>query len=111
VSADAERLDGALRALVDPKRRTILGIVHGRALPVGEIAARLDMSQQVASHHLAVLREAGLVTEQRDGTRHLYMVRTDGFRIMQDYLADFWPARLTALKQASERTARKRARG
>jgi DNA-binding transcriptional ArsR family regulator len=111
VTAAAERLDSALRALADANRRTILGVIRDRARPVGEIAEKVAMSQQAVSHHLSVLRGAGLVTEQREGTRHLYAVRADGLGIVQDYLGGFWPAQLTNLKRAAEKTARSRRDG
>jgi DNA-binding transcriptional ArsR family regulator len=61
------------------------------------------MSQQAVSHHLRVRRDAGLVTEQRDRTRHLFMVRTDGLHAVGEFLDGFWPARLAALKQVAIR--------
>jgi DNA-binding transcriptional ArsR family regulator len=103
----AAELDTALRALADGTRRTILAVVRDRPRAVGEIAGEVAMSQQAVSHHLRVLRGAGLVTEQREGTRHLFSVRSDGFDVVQAYLSDFWPAHLVALKAASERAARR----
>jgi DNA-binding transcriptional ArsR family regulator len=111
VSPATEELDAALRALADGNRRRILELVRDLPRPVGEIADRVAMSQQAVSHHLSVLRGAGLVTEQRDGTRHLYVVRTDGFGVVQQYLGGFWPAHLADLKRAAERAARARAHG
>ena len=95
-------LDGALRALADGNRRAILGVIRSAPRPVGELAAELALSQQTASHHLRVLRSAGLVTETRDGTRHLFAVDTDGFAAVRSYLDDFWPTKLEALKRAVE---------
>jgi DNA-binding transcriptional ArsR family regulator len=102
----ATGLDVALRALADGTRRTILAVVRDRPLAVGEIAGEVAVSQQAVSHHLRVLRGAGLVHEQREGTRHLFSVRSDGFDVVQAYLTDFWPTHLAALKRASERAAR-----
>ncbi|MGN6203908.1 ArsR/SmtB family transcription factor, partial [Humibacter sp.] len=65
-------------------------------------AARLELSQQITSHHLRVLRDAGLVEESRDGTRHLFVVRTDGLAAVRDYLDGFWPTQLARLKAAVE---------
>lgn len=95
-------LDAALRALADGNRRTILTLVQDRPLAVGEIADRTALSQQTVSHHLRVLRNAGLVTERRDGTRHLFAVRTDGLAVVREFLDDFWPTHLAALKRAAE---------
>jgi DNA-binding transcriptional ArsR family regulator len=96
-------LDAALRALSDPTRRAVLSLVRDEPRAVGEIATHVGASQQVVSHHLRVLRAAGLVEESRVGTRHLFVVRPDGFRVVQEYLEAFWPARLRALKRAAER--------
>ncbi|MBJ7598024.1 MAG: ArsR family transcriptional regulator [Candidatus Nephthysia bennettiae] len=98
----APALDAALRALADGNRRRILSLVRDRAGAVGEIADQVSMSQQAVSHHLRVLRGAGLVTEQREGTRHLFRVRTDGLRVVEEFLDGFWPAHLAVLKRAAE---------
>jgi DNA-binding transcriptional ArsR family regulator len=99
-------VDAALRALADPSRRRILSVVRDRARAVGEIADAVAMSQQAVSHHLQVLHGAGLVTQQRERTRHLFMVRTDGLLVVRDFLDGFWPTHLAALKAAAEAEAR-----
>jgi DNA-binding transcriptional ArsR family regulator len=98
-------IDASLRALADENRRTILSLVRDQPLSVGDIAEQVDVTQQAVSHHLAVLKKAGLVDETRDGTRHLFAVRTDGFAGVRSYLDDFWPNKLTALKKAVEDAA------
>lgn len=107
MSVPAEELDAALRALADGNRRRILALVRERPRAVGEIAERVAMSQQAVSHHLRVLRGAGLVTERRERTRHLFVVRTDGLRAVRDFLDGFWPSHLAALKQVAEAEARR----
>jgi DNA-binding transcriptional ArsR family regulator len=101
-------LDAALRALADKNRRAILDVVRHEPRAVGEIAAETQLSQQVVSHHLRTLRSARLVTEERQATRHLFVVRAEGMEVVQEFLAGFWPSRLEALKAAAERTARSR---
>ena len=103
--AAAEDLDAALRALADRNRRRILALVRDQPRAVGEIAEQVAMSQQAVSFHLRVLRGAGLVTERRERTRHLFVVRTDGLRAVREFLDGFWPTRLAALKQAAEAEA------
>jgi len=102
---EAATLDVALRALADENRRTILSLVCDQPLAVGDIATQVDVTQQAVSHHLGVLKKAGLVDETRDGTRHLFAVRTDGFEAVRSYLDDFWPTKLAALKKAVEDAA------
>ena len=108
MTAEPVPLDATLRALADGNRRAILAVVRDQPRAVGEIAADVAMSQQAVSHHLRVLRGAGLVTETRDGTRHLFMVRTDGFDVVRQFVDGFWPTQLAALKAAAEKTARSR---
>ncbi len=95
-------LDLALKALADGNRRAILRLIQGQARPVTEIAEAVGLSQQATSHHLSVLRRAGLATYTREQTKHLFAVNTDGLAAVRAYLDDFWPAKLTALKLAAE---------
>lgn len=95
-------LDKALRALADANRRAILAVVRAGPRPVGQIADEVGLSQQTTSHHLGVLRAAGLARSTRDGTRHLFAVDTDGLAAVRAYLDEFWPTRLAALKTAIE---------
>jgi DNA-binding transcriptional ArsR family regulator len=98
----AEALDQTFHALADPNRRAILAIVRHKRAAVGEVAQALGLSQQIVSHHLKVLREAGLVTGSRSGTRHLFAVRVEGLAVAKGFFDDFWPERLSALKRAVE---------
>lgn len=104
--AHAGEVDAALRALADPSRRRILSVVRDAPKAVGDIADEVAMSQQAVSFHLRVLRGAGLVTEHRERTRHLFVVRTDALRVVQDFLGTFWPTHLETLKDAAEAEAR-----
>jgi DNA-binding transcriptional ArsR family regulator len=108
VTGQAEIVNGALSALADGTRRRILARVRDQPRAVGEIAQQLGMSQQIVSHHLRVLKGAGLVTEQRDRTRHLFLVRTDGLAAVRDFLDGFWPAHLAGLKRVAEAEAKRR---
>ncbi|WP_129667059.1 ArsR/SmtB family transcription factor [Phytoactinopolyspora endophytica] len=98
----APDLDQALRALADGNRRAILSVVRSGPRSVGRIADEVGLSQQTTSHHLGVLRAAGLASRTRDGTRHLFAVDTDGLAAVRAYLDEFWPTKLAALKTAIE---------
>lgn len=102
---EALSLDQAFHALSDGNRRAILALVRDGRRPVGGIASELGLSQQIVSHHLKVLREAGLVSGTRSGTRHLYAVRVEGLAVSKAFFDDFWPERLTLLKVAIENAA------
>ena len=92
--------DAALKALAEPHRRTILTLVATEPRPVGDIAGHLDITPQAVSQHLKVLREAGLVDERREGTRHLFVVNPAGFSAVQEFLASFWAEHLARLHTA-----------
>lgn len=95
-------LDLALRALADANRRAILRVIRSAPQPVGAIAEDVGLSQQTTSHHLGVLRKAGLAVGTREGTRHLFAVDTDGLAAVRSYLDDFWPGKLADLKTVIE---------
>jgi DNA-binding transcriptional ArsR family regulator len=95
-------LDRALRAVADSNRRAILAVIRGGPRSVGEIAEELGLSQQVTSHHLGVLRTARLADATRIGRQHLFSAQTDGLQVVQIFLNDFWPTKLSALKAAVE---------
>ena len=95
-----------LTALVEPRRRAILRLVRDEPLPAGEIARHFDVSQQAISHHLQVLREAGLVEVRPERQRRLYVVRPEGLDVLAEELAGFWSGALARLKAAVERGER-----
>jgi DNA-binding transcriptional ArsR family regulator len=101
-SEPAPHLDLALRALADANRRAILAAIRSGSRSVGSVAEEVGLSQQTTSHHLAVLRAAGLATGTRERTRHLFAVNTDGLAAVRAYLDGFWPTKLAALKAAVE---------
>jgi DNA-binding transcriptional ArsR family regulator len=104
-------MEAALRAIAEPRRRRILQLVSKRELSAGEIAARFDVTRPAVSQHLTVLREAGLLTERRDGTRRLYRARPQGLDDVRAFLDQFWGERLDALKEAAENEERRKGRG
>jgi DNA-binding transcriptional ArsR family regulator len=90
----------ALKALAEPRRRELLQILKDEGIQtVGALASRVEVTQQAVSLHLKVLEEAGLVEARREGTKHLYAVRPEGFRPVQEFVAGFWGEHLAALKR------------
>ena len=96
----------ALKAIAEPRRRAILRLVRDDELASGEIARHFDFTGPAISQHLGVLKEAGLVTERRDGTRRLYRARGEGFADVRAFLEDFWDEGLDRLRDAAERAQR-----
>ena len=72
-------------------------------MPVGEIAAGVPVSRPAVSQHLKVLKEAGLVSERRDGTRRIYGVELGGLEALRAYLDRFWDDVLDAFRAEAER--------
>jgi len=95
-------MEAALKAIAAPRRRQILSLVGAEELSAGEIAAQFDVTRPAVSQHLKVLREAGLVTERRNGTRRLYRARPEGLAQLRAFLEEFWDERLEALKREAE---------
>jgi ArsR family transcriptional regulator, arsenate/arsenite/antimonite-responsive transcriptional repressor len=73
-------LDETLRALGDPTRREILRVLRAGDLTAGDIASRFPMTAASVSHHLSVLKEAGLIRAQRDGRNLIYSLETTVFQ-------------------------------
>ncbi|NDL63004.1 ArsR/SmtB family transcription factor [Acerihabitans arboris] len=89
------------KALADPTRRAIfeklaVGSMNASALRVG-----IEISQSAMSQHLAVLRNAGLVREERQGRFVNYQIDPRGLALVARWLAKYrayWPARVDDLK-------------
>lgn len=100
--ARQKQVDLVARALAAPRRREILGLVRSDELSAGEIASRFDVSRPAISQHLSALREAGLLSERREGTRRLYRAQPEALAGLRDFLNEFWTDRLERLKLAAE---------
>lgn len=72
--------DAAFKALGDPTRRAILRMLGEREMPAGEIARRFEASAPATSHHLAVLKAAGLIYARRSGQQLIYTLNTTVFQ-------------------------------
>lgn len=101
-------MDLALKALAEPRRRAILHLVRAGELSSGEIASRFEVTGPAISQHLGVLKEAGLVTERRAGTRRLYRARPEGLADLRRFIEDFWDDGLDRLRDAAEREQRRK---
>ncbi len=96
-------MDAALKALAEPRRRAILRLVWSQELPATDIADRFtDVSRPAISQHLAVLKDAKLLSERRDGTRRLYRANTDTVAELRAFLDEYWTSGLERLRDAAE---------
>lgn len=95
-------------ALGDPNRREILRLLSGGDKPVQEIAAAMPISRPAVSRHLRLLKDAGMVAEQAQGTRRIYHLQDHGMHAIQAYLEGIWgeaAARFRLLAENTDRTS------
>src|SRR5690348_8719379 len=97
----------ALTALADPTRRRVLEQLRGGPRAVGDIAARLPVSRPAVSQHLKVLKEAGLVREERRGTQHIYEIDPNGLGPLRAWLDRLWDTALENFKVEVEAPPKK----
>jgi DNA-binding transcriptional ArsR family regulator len=91
-------------ALADPTRRTIFEMVATRPYAVGELAAQLPVTRPAVSQHLKLLKSAGLVHVDSEGTRRIYRVDRTGLAELRAQLDRFWNQALTNFKEIVEQT-------
>jgi DNA-binding transcriptional ArsR family regulator len=105
IAARRKRSEGVFRAIADPTRREILGLLRSRRCTVGEIAANFRTSRPAISKHLRLLRSVGLVVSKRDGTARICELNARPLRAVSDWLQDyemFWRESLGSLKRYVE---------
>jgi DNA-binding transcriptional ArsR family regulator len=98
----SDRTNG-FTALGDATRRAIFERLARGPRAVGDLAGEFPVSRPAVSQHLKVLKEAGLVIDEADGSRRVYRVNPNGVHAMRAYLDTFWRDALTAFEQAAER--------
>jgi ArsR family transcriptional regulator, arsenate/arsenite/antimonite-responsive transcriptional repressor len=86
-------MDETMRALADPTRREILRALRAGDLSAGEIAAQFDMTAPSISHHLNVLKAAGLVTAERNGRHIIYSLNSTTLQDLMRELVEFMQMR------------------
>jgi len=91
-------------ALGDPQRRAILALLGDRPRAVGELASLLPVTRPAVSHHLRLLKEAGLVSDERIGTRRIYALRREGLDAIAHYLDQVWGDAAARFRLAAENT-------
>jgi DNA-binding transcriptional ArsR family regulator len=91
-----------LDAISSPRRREILRLIWQRELPAGDIAKGFDVTWPAVSQNLRVLRDAGLVTERREGTHRFYRANPASLGPLEAVLREMWEQDLDALARTVE---------
>jgi DNA-binding transcriptional ArsR family regulator len=94
--------DAIFQALGDPTRRKLYEMLTEEGEQnVRQLTAQIGVSQPMVSRHLASLRNAGLVSERREGREHHFSVRLEGLASLAGWMTrqgHFWNARLDDLE-------------
>jgi DNA-binding transcriptional ArsR family regulator len=93
-------------ALGDPNRRAIVELLGGGGRSVGELANALPISRPAVSRHLKLLKEAGLVVEEPQGTRRIYQLHDQGVEAVQAYVESVWGEAAARFRLVASNTAR-----
>ncbi|MGH8297505.1 MAG: ArsR/SmtB family transcription factor [Steroidobacteraceae bacterium] len=99
------RHQAVFRAIADPTRRRILGLLRQRPHTVGELAGNFRTSRPAISKHLRLLRQAGLVVAHPRGTASVCQLNARPLQAVGDWLQDyhaFWKSTLRDLKKYLE---------
>lgn len=92
----------ALQVVAEPKRRQILALVWQRELAAGDIAEEFDVSFGAVSQHLAILREARLVSVRKQGNRRFYRADLQALGPLRSVLETMWHDKLDHLATTIE---------
>ena len=86
--------------IAEPRRREIIGLIWEEEMAASDIAARFDVTFGAVSQHLAVLRDAKLVSVRKDGNRRLYRADQDALAPYKTILESMWTDTLRGLAEA-----------
>jgi len=95
------------KALADDSRRQVLVILKDGEKTPTEMATHFNFTLPALSTHLRVLRDAGLVSERKEGQRKYYSVNREGMSEMVEFFDAFWDDRLRSLKRFVESKKKK----
>ena len=95
-------LQAGLDALGDATRMAIFQKLSAGPIAVNELARMLPVSRPAVSQHLKVLKEAGLVTDAKAGTRRLYQLDPEGVARLRAHFDQMWTRAMSAFQAAAE---------
>ena len=93
------------KALADPTRRAIIGMLADQALSVNDIAQNFDMSRPAIAKHLGILKDGDIISVKVQGRERINSLRPQTLKTVADWVAQysrFWDEKLENLKTAIE---------
>jgi len=83
------KMGDVFKALSDPSRRKILELLKDQSLNAGEIASYFQMTKPSISHHLTILKNSGLIVDERQGQNIVYSIDTTVFQDLMKWFMNF----------------------
>lgn len=96
-------MTNAFAALAEPMRQAIVERLAEGPMSVGDLASHLPVTRPAVSQHLKVLKEAGLVRDEAQGTRRVYRIDPAGLGVIRQWLDRHWDLALAAYAREVER--------
>ena len=98
----------SLHVLSDPVRLAIVESLASRPTTVAALAEQFPISRPAVSRHLKLLKDAGLVESESEGTRRIYRVRPDGISALRVYMDQLWREAAARYTMAAENVTKGR---
>lgn len=96
--------DDPFAALGDPNRRRIVELLAAGPCSVGQLALEMPISRPAVSRHLRLLKDAGLVREDAEGTRRIYRLHAEGAAAVEAFVREMWGDAVTRFRLTAENT-------
>jgi DNA-binding transcriptional ArsR family regulator len=96
--------DDPFAALGDPNRRRIVELLADGPRSVGQLALEMPISRPAVSRHLRLLKDAGLVREDAEGTRRIYRLHAEGAAAVEAFVREMWGDAVTRFRLTAENT-------
>ena len=106
-------VQNAFRALADPTRRSIVGLLSQNEMTIAEVADRFEMTRPAVKKHLRVLEEGNIISVRAEGRERINRLEPAGLKRAADWLdhfSHFWDERLAALREAAEAEEKRHAK-
>ncbi len=105
ISRQQQSKQAIFKAIADPTRRTIIGMLAEQSLSVNEIAQNFDMSRPAIAKHLVVLKDGNIITVEKQGRERINSLCPQSLKSVADWVSQynrFWDEKLNNLKSAIE---------